>query len=691
MKKRNLQKKVNGLMAIILLFLIFPSALKAQEPQNVIISYTPYAFSASSGSFTYLTGGTSVSSIQADGEYSGALPIGFSFKFGCQNYTQVYASSDGTLSFAGGSPGESNSGIPYYSLKFLAPFWSDLHGGSGRASYATSGTAPNRVFTMEWRDWQRNGAAPVKNMSFQVKLYEGTNVIQYVYKQEIPVVTRVQDVSIGLFDGANPPNTIKQRWLDNSSAFPTVSSTKTSNISTRPATNQMYTFTPDNNSCAITCIGRTTLNDTGGNNDAGGLKVIMTGAGNIQIVRNGRGQIFRDYDWVNSGSSNVYVVPGTKHGLVLGIGNTQYTTGTLDASSGFTNGGKLTVVSNTCQGDTGPDANGIERNKIRLKATKNGLDYYLNVYYSYKRPETFITIDYEVEIPVGNTEEVKLAHGWDTYLAGGDQGPGFVTGKAPYYTMGVQKVGSYEAFQYVSGTPWNGYFSAHYGYLSSDLSGNLIFKNTIDPNPGTDNGMGISMSFGKNSGTYNSINKVIFKCNAQTAPVLTKTSTPCGNGAVNLNSFVVPLAPNPYNLVLVWRDSTGAEVANPTNVNQAGTYTAAYRDTVNSCESPLATFTITGTCVIVATCTKPASTATPTAFTKMGTTNYSTIQKDWPAKIPNGFIVLESASEGLVITRTTPDKITQPIEGMMIYDISKNCFSLYNGSSWKCIERSCNN
>lgn len=687
--KENLQKKVSCFVAILtLLLLIFPAGFKAQieSQSSVLITTTPYAFSASSGNFTYLTGGTGVSSIQVDSGYSGALPIGFSFKFGCQDYTQVYASSHGTLSFEGGNPGFSNSIEPPSSRKFLAPFWADLDGRQGTASYVTSGTAPNRVFTMEWRNWKRYGSSvPNRNISFQVKLYEGTNVIQYIYKQELASSTSPK-VSIGLFYGDHNNN---KRWLDNASSSPTASSVQSSDLN-RPATNQVYTFTRDGNSCTTLCMGRTTLNNSGGTKETDGLRIIMTGAGNIQIVKNGKGQIFGPDDRLFYGTSKPYSAPAlyTAHGLVLGIGQTQYTTGTLKASYGFTDGGRLTIVSNTCQGDTGPDTDGIERNKIRLKATKNGRDYFLNVYYYYRSPETFMTIDYEVEIPAGNTELVKVAHGLDTALDGGDMGPGFVTGQAPYYTVGVQKKGSYEAFQYVSGTPWSGYFSDFQHKMNNGIGGDLIFKNWIEPSY-SDNAMGISLNFGKDSGTYNSISKVIFNCNAEVAPVLRQTSVPCGSGSVNLNSFVVPLNPNPHNLVPMWRDSTGAEVADPTSVSKAGVYTVSYRDTVNSCDSPPSTFTITGVCVVT-TCTKPASTATPTAFTKMGMSGYSSLQKDWPAKIPNGFIALESGFNGLVITRTVPGKITDPVAGMLIYDTSKNCFSLYNGTSWKCIEKSCN-
>ncbi|KMQ65387.1 hypothetical protein ACM46_05655 [Chryseobacterium angstadtii] len=90
-------------------------------------------------------------------------------------------------------------------------------------------------------------------------------------------------------------------------------------------------------------------------------------------------------------------------------------------------------------------------------------------------------------------------------------------------------------------------------------------------------------------------------------------------------------------------------------------------------------------------CTREPNTTPATAFTKIGITGYSTKQNNWPENIPNGFIALESGSEGMVITRTTPANIPVPVEGMIIYDTSANCFSLYNGSAWKCMVRACNN
>ncbi|WP_129057025.1 MULTISPECIES: hypothetical protein [unclassified Chryseobacterium] len=89
-------------------------------------------------------------------------------------------------------------------------------------------------------------------------------------------------------------------------------------------------------------------------------------------------------------------------------------------------------------------------------------------------------------------------------------------------------------------------------------------------------------------------------------------------------------------------------------------------------------------------CTKDPATGTPDSITKLGITGHAGLQANWPAIIPNGFIALESTNKGFVITRTTAANIALPVEGMLIFDTADNCIKLYNGTSWNCIVRSCN-
>ncbi|WP_161990732.1 DUF11 domain-containing protein [Chryseobacterium viscerum] len=88
-------------------------------------------------------------------------------------------------------------------------------------------------------------------------------------------------------------------------------------------------------------------------------------------------------------------------------------------------------------------------------------------------------------------------------------------------------------------------------------------------------------------------------------------------------------------------------------------------------------------------CTKDPNTSPADTITKIGIT-IQTKQNGWPENIPNGAVALESKTKGFVITRTQSSAIVNPVEGMLIYDTTDKCMKLYNGTSWHCVVRSCN-
>ena len=62
-----------------------------------------------------------------------------------------------------------------------AAWWDDLNpGGATKVFTQTLGTAPNRVLTVEWIDL-RAFAATGTDINMQVKLYEGTGIIELLY------------------------------------------------------------------------------------------------------------------------------------------------------------------------------------------------------------------------------------------------------------------------------------------------------------------------------------------------------------------------------------------------------------------------------------------------------------------------------------------------------------------------------
>jgi uncharacterized protein YjdB len=266
-----------------------------------------YSFQPSAGSFVPLVGGTAVNTIENDDALSSFIPLGFTFRMGSLPFTQVTASSNGFLSF---NPYVQNVGSGLSSdlsqgnhRPLVAPLWDDLSGADGQASYLTEGTEPNRIFTFEWLNWRWNYSAS-SAISFQVKLYESNNRIEYIYRQE-PGALSGPSAAIGLsFASTGAGNFIS---LNNSGAAPTASLTsETSSIATKPATGQVYSFTPAkmNQSISFTAIADKFFGGFSFNVSASatsgipvtlvssnpsvatvsGLTVTLTGAGSVTIT-----------------------------------------------------------------------------------------------------------------------------------------------------------------------------------------------------------------------------------------------------------------------------------------------------------------------------------------------------------------------------------------------------------------------
>lgn len=215
---------------------------------SYLINTIPYQFNAISGSFTPLVGGTSSGlSATADDTMSATIApgSGFTFNYGGNNYTSFRVSSNGQLVF--GAAGTQSAGNNLATTTTsqrpgIAPLWDDLQCSAG-VTYQLSGTAPNRVLTFEWLNMEWNWSSSQLAISFQVKLYEGTNVIELVYRNEAPAGNPAGSggASVGLM-GTAAANFIS---LQDLSASPAISTTSSANaLSTKPATGQTYRFTP---------------------------------------------------------------------------------------------------------------------------------------------------------------------------------------------------------------------------------------------------------------------------------------------------------------------------------------------------------------------------------------------------------------------------------------------------------------
>jgi hypothetical protein len=210
-------------------------------------SISNYSFSASTGSYSALTGATFPTLSAADDGFVNNIPIGFDFWYMGSKYTTIGISSNGFISFNTITNATVNNSLSANGQRpIIAPLWDDLSAvtTNSNISYKLSGVAPNRTFTVEFNNmrWNYNAAGAV--IDFQVTLYETSGVVQFDYFQEATSYSSgTSGASIGITATATGTNNYMS--LSGSGASPTASvSSETSGIASKPANNQRYSFTP---------------------------------------------------------------------------------------------------------------------------------------------------------------------------------------------------------------------------------------------------------------------------------------------------------------------------------------------------------------------------------------------------------------------------------------------------------------
>lgn len=112
------------------------------------------------------------------------IDLPFEFPFFGRLHTKVTACTNGWLAFGTTTSSESNNpSLPSAAAPngIVAALWDDLATGSGRVKSFTTGTAPQRVFVVAWHKVDTFSSATAAELSFEVKLFEGTGVIEIAY------------------------------------------------------------------------------------------------------------------------------------------------------------------------------------------------------------------------------------------------------------------------------------------------------------------------------------------------------------------------------------------------------------------------------------------------------------------------------------------------------------------------------
>lgn len=152
------------------------------------------------GTYTDLgTTGTAITVANNDDASSAATPIGFTFNFNGTNFTDFILNTNGFIKLgttAISAPDVWEDMFNATDINLIAPLTGvDLQGATNQTTnptefrVATTGTAPNRVTTIQFENLSDKATvsgttttpSQFATLNFQIKLFEGTNNIEFVY------------------------------------------------------------------------------------------------------------------------------------------------------------------------------------------------------------------------------------------------------------------------------------------------------------------------------------------------------------------------------------------------------------------------------------------------------------------------------------------------------------------------------
>ncbi len=224
-----------------------------------------YSFVQSSTTYTPIVAPTSVHASGWDDAVATAAngPIGFNFVFNGVTYTSCRIATNGHISFGTTATTGSNytpiaSAAGYAGA--ISAFGRDLISNSSTITRATEGTAPNRVFIVQWNNARRYdlGAVTGDVLNFQIRLYETSNQVQIVYGTCSASNTTARTCQVGLRGSANTDYNARSSATDWSTTTlgGSNAATVTSSNTIMPASGLTFTWTP------ATCFAPTALTNT---------------------------------------------------------------------------------------------------------------------------------------------------------------------------------------------------------------------------------------------------------------------------------------------------------------------------------------------------------------------------------------------------------------------------------------------
>ncbi len=174
--------------------------------QSALGQVSGYTFSQATGTYSAIAG-TSVHASGWDDPTPATVTIPFTFNFNGTGYTTCSVNGNGYITF-GSTASTAATYAPISQTTGYAGAVSalgrDLVSNSSTIVQGTTGVSPNRALIVQWNNARRySGASVAADFNFQIRLYEGTNVIEIMYGACNTAVTTDIPVQVGLRGAAN--------------------------------------------------------------------------------------------------------------------------------------------------------------------------------------------------------------------------------------------------------------------------------------------------------------------------------------------------------------------------------------------------------------------------------------------------------------------------------------------------------
>jgi Secretion system C-terminal sorting domain/PKD-like domain len=202
-----------------------------------------YTFAATTGAYTPLVGGTAavITGTVDDGSQA-AIPLGFTFNYNGTAYTTFGLAVNGHIKLGSSAfPADTWTNGLQSNTDIIAPMWDDNHLGTGSISYLMSGSAPNRVMTVQWSNVAIGGGGATGNSTnnYQVELLEGTGVVRFNYG----TLTSANGLTASIGISGALGNYLSVTPGTPATASPSAENSAISAVTAIP-TGTVYTFTP---------------------------------------------------------------------------------------------------------------------------------------------------------------------------------------------------------------------------------------------------------------------------------------------------------------------------------------------------------------------------------------------------------------------------------------------------------------